>query len=649
MTRTELNNSKQVRTVTIERQAVNADERTVQLAFATENPVERWFGLEILDCKPKSVRLGRLRSAGPVLVGHDPDDHVGVVEKASVDKDGICRATVRFSRSARGQEILQDIADGIRTNISVGYLIHDNRLEGEKNGTSIYRITDWEPYEVSIVSMPADVSCGVGRTHEPINQPPKETRTMETCTHCGLELVNSRCTCNGFVQEEQTRILTADQNRRQAIIDEGDKFADKGGREVAMRLIRDPKATVETFRAEMLEQINQRSRVTPPTVPQGLPLPGSSFGAVPISTALRYNPTSLRAFSRRFDRPRDQEEAAYRSGMWARAILWNSREAQRWCADHGLQARVMNELGGSSGGFTVPDEMESAIVDMRLQYGAARRLCKVIPMGSAAVTVPVRTAGVTSYFVAEQGSPTANDPTWGQAQLVAKSLKTETRFTQELEEDAVIDIGAFVVDELALSQAAMEDNCWLNGDGTSTYGGMTGLITLLEAGYSTLASCHIHSGTGNANDTFAEVLAADLTTVMGKCPSYAKSAGKWLASPVGDSMVFGRLMAAGGGNTIQTLQGGFGQMYLGYMRETCEYMPAGASTDYSNKVLVLFGDYSKACLFGDRRGITVQVLRELYAQSGIISVLATSRFDINNQYAVGNTTTAGPVVALIGN
>jgi HK97 family phage major capsid protein len=266
-------------------------------------------------------------------------------------------------------------------------------------------------------------------------------------------------------------------------------------------------------------------------------------------------------------------------------------------------------------------------------------------MGSAAVTVPVRTSGVTSYFVAEQGSPTNNDPTWGQAQLVAKSLKTETRFTQELEEDAVIDIGAFVVDELALSQAAMEDNCWLNGDGTSTYGNMVGLLTLLEAGATTLAGNYVAAAT---TDLFSEIIVAELITTMAKCPSYAKGNAKWLSSPYADSAVFARLLAAGGGNTIQTLQGQVGAAFLGYMRETCEYMPAGAATDYSNKVFVMFGDYSKACLFGDRRGINVQVLRELYAQSGIISVLATSRFDINNQYAVGTTTAAGPVCALVG-
>jgi HK97 family phage major capsid protein len=641
----EINAGKLERSLLVERQSVNIDERTVELAFASETPVERWYGFEILDCGSKAVDLKRLRSGGPVLVGHNPDDQVGVVEKAWVDSDKVCRAIVRFSKSVRGQEILTDIADGIRRNISVGYMINEVLLEKEKDGVATYRATSWTPYEVSTVPMPADIKVGIGRELDNKTHQIRENRTMEKCKHCGLDLVNARCTCNGFAQDERQATLTADSARRQSIIDEGEKYADKGGREVAMRLIRDPQSTVEVFRTEMLDMINQRSKAVPVMATHTPQPPGQGFGAVPVSVSLRYNPQSLRAFAKRFDRTREQEEAAFRSGMWAKAILWNDRNAQRWCADNGLQQRIMNEMGGSSGGFTVPDEMESAIVDMRLQYGVARRLCKIIPMGSAAVTVPVRTAGVTSYFVAEQAGPTNNDPTWGQAQLVAKSLKTETRFTQELEEDAVIDIGAFVVDELALSQAAMEDNCWLNGDGSSTFGGMTGLITLLEAGYATLAGNV--AGASNT-DTWSEIIAGELVAVMGKCPSYAKSNAKWLTSPYADSMVFARLLAAGGGNTIQTLQGTTGAAFLGYMRETCEYMPAGATTDYTNKVMALFGDFSKACLFGDRRGITVQVLRELYAQSGIISVLATSRFDINNQFAVGTTTSPGPVCALIG-
>ena len=75
------------RTLTIEKREAEEtegeeDNRLVEVAFSSEEPVERYYGLEILDHGAKSVRLDRLTDGAPVLVGHDPDDQVGVVESA---------------------------------------------------------------------------------------------------------------------------------------------------------------------------------------------------------------------------------------------------------------------------------------------------------------------------------------------------------------------------------------------------------------------------------------------------------------------------------------------------------------------------------------------------------------------------------------
>ena len=154
---------RETRALLIERAAINQEARTVEIAFASETPYERWWGVEVLGCKPEEVRLDRLRLGGPLLDCHDPDEQIGVVESCRVDADGICRALVRFSRNPEADEIFQDVLDGIRRNVSVGYMIHQLRLESETEGVSTYRATDWEPYELSIVSIPADTSVGVGR------------------------------------------------------------------------------------------------------------------------------------------------------------------------------------------------------------------------------------------------------------------------------------------------------------------------------------------------------------------------------------------------------------------------------------------------------------------------------------------------------
>lgn len=144
---------------------VDETARTVEVSFSSEEPVDRYWGLEILDHASKSCDLARLKSAGPVLMDHNRRDQVGVVEKVWIE-DKVGRAVLRFGKGARAQEIWTDILDGIRRNVSVSYSIDKVVLESEENGVSTYRIQRWCPEEISIVSVPADTSVGVGRADE---------------------------------------------------------------------------------------------------------------------------------------------------------------------------------------------------------------------------------------------------------------------------------------------------------------------------------------------------------------------------------------------------------------------------------------------------------------------------------------------------
>lgn len=146
--------------------AVDLEARTVAVAFSSTNPVDRFYGDEILDHDPKAVDLGRLQDGAPVLVNHEPADHVGVVvgESVRVEADGRGRARLLFGRSERAAEILQDIADGIRRHVSVGYRVWDATSEQGPNGRELVTIRKWCPLEISVASVPADSSVGVGRT-----------------------------------------------------------------------------------------------------------------------------------------------------------------------------------------------------------------------------------------------------------------------------------------------------------------------------------------------------------------------------------------------------------------------------------------------------------------------------------------------------
>ena len=155
----------QFRTFQIQKEDIDLEKRTVKLSFSSEYPVERSWGFEILDHGGSSVRLGRLNTGAPFLLCHSREQQIGVVEQAII-KDRRGEAVVRFSRSSKGEEMLADVQDGIRSTVSVGYHIHKVILEKEENDKSTYRITDWEPFEISLEPTPADPTVGVGRSYD---------------------------------------------------------------------------------------------------------------------------------------------------------------------------------------------------------------------------------------------------------------------------------------------------------------------------------------------------------------------------------------------------------------------------------------------------------------------------------------------------
>jgi len=139
---------------------VSEDERSIEFPFSSEYPVARYFGNEVLSHTREAVDLARLNDAAPLLFNHDPNRVIGVVERAWIDggsKRGYAR--VKFSRNAFAQEVLADVRDGVMRNVSVGYQITDMEQRGED-----FVATRWSPYEISVVSIPADPhQTGFGR------------------------------------------------------------------------------------------------------------------------------------------------------------------------------------------------------------------------------------------------------------------------------------------------------------------------------------------------------------------------------------------------------------------------------------------------------------------------------------------------------
>ena len=150
------------RAVLLDGVAVSSEDRTMEFSFSSEHPVQRYFGDEVLSHEDGAVDLGRLADGAPVLFNHDPDRVIGVVQRAWIDgkkKRGM--TSVKFSRNAFAQEVMADIADGVLRNVSVGYFINNLEERGDN-----FVATSWQPYEVSVVGIPADPTIGIGRKLE---------------------------------------------------------------------------------------------------------------------------------------------------------------------------------------------------------------------------------------------------------------------------------------------------------------------------------------------------------------------------------------------------------------------------------------------------------------------------------------------------
>ncbi|MBT1787265.1 phage major capsid protein [Enterobacter bugandensis] len=141
--------------------AINSDNRTVEVAFCSETPVAREIEgklyNEVLLCNPENVDLSRLNNSGAVLFNHDRDHLIGKVLAARIDSDKVGRAVLQISNASEKE--WEQINEGVLTHISFGYTVNDYRIEG-----NIIYVTHFTPYEISLVTVPADVSAGVGRS-----------------------------------------------------------------------------------------------------------------------------------------------------------------------------------------------------------------------------------------------------------------------------------------------------------------------------------------------------------------------------------------------------------------------------------------------------------------------------------------------------
>ena len=144
-----------------EERKINEDNRSLIMPVSSEFPVERWEGIEVLSHDADAVDLSRFLDGAPLLLDHDWGCQIGVIERAWIENKRLW-VEVRFGKGATASEVWQDVVDKIRRNVSIGYKEEDRAKD--KDGKNKYILTRWMPYELSITSVAADPTVGVGRS-----------------------------------------------------------------------------------------------------------------------------------------------------------------------------------------------------------------------------------------------------------------------------------------------------------------------------------------------------------------------------------------------------------------------------------------------------------------------------------------------------
>lgn len=338
------------------------------------------------------------------------------------------------------------------------------------------------------------------------------------------------------------------------------------------------------------------------------------------------------------------EEDAYASGRWLLATFGKHDESDEWCQQHGIETRQsrggMVTTDNTLGGYTIPTPMEISIIALREQYGVFRRNARIEPMTGDLKTVSRPIGGMTAEFVGEGESPTESNSKWKAVELVCRKLMALARMSKELNVDSVVSIADQVARDVAHAFALKEDQCGFLGDGTSTYGGITGLINKLAAGSFVTAA--------SGNTAFSTLDLTDFESMVGKLPDYAERNGnvKWYISKAGFAASMMRLMDAAGGNTSQNIGNGPPmKMFLGYPVEIVQVMNNTLTAQTSTSGLVYFGDLSMAATLADRQGMSLETSSEVYFTTDEIALKGTERVGINIHEA-GTASEPGPIVGL---
>jgi HK97 family phage major capsid protein len=568
------------------------ESRSVTLSFSSEKPYLRDDGWEILGHRQGEVLLTRLVSGtAPLLKDHkrDLDSMIGCVETAKVI-GGRGQAVVRFDRSAEGEKMLARVKAGEVKCVSVGYRVHDFQRSGERDGLPITRATRWEPFEISLVAVPADETVGIGRSAGS-DKRANPKKTVHKMTHANTNLANSGGN-NTAVINERSRIAEIQAIGRQFEMQDAEvSDAIENG------------TSVDRFRSLVMDQIGSRdgateSIVTTPAIKRS--------GERPYSLTRALNAHLTRDWSEAgFEREVGQEVTRQMgkspNGLYVPEVALAERDLL-------TTSNAASLIGTQQAGDAFIDALRPETQVMEL--GAT-----VLPGLRQNVSVPRMPAGTSAQWIAEDSEALESTPDFDAITLGMRQLSAHTRMSRRQLKQSVPGLDAILQNDLRRQIAVAVDLAAINGAGTAIE--PRGILNMPGIG-----SVEIGPDGGTPKFPFITRL---MSEVQGA--NIAGNAYGYLTNYKVKGRLLSLAMADGAQQMILTMDQ-HGPMIAGYRAAFSGLIPAngtkGAGTDLST---MIFGNWSDL-LIGQWGGIDIIVDEMTEAPKGNVRIVAHSEWDI---------------------
>ena len=467
-----MNGEKRFRELTIDKRAVDEESRTVELAFSSEEPYERSFGVEILDHDQQSADFSRLHSGAPLLVNHDPNDQIGVVESARIDDDRVGRAVVRFGKSQRAQEIFGDVQDGVRRLVSVGYYVKQvEKAERDGDELATYRVSSWQPLEISLVAVPADPTVGVGRSADSEeSEPLVETKSEKEPILMNEDSNTLTVEASPRIEVNESEIRKAEQKRSKELVALGAKY---NCIDEAQRAIEDGKDAGQ-FSRWILE--NNLKTEEPTEV-------RSDDGEIGLNENEKESYSLVRAIHTFCEKGRF-DGLEYEASEAAKKRYGRNSDGLVIPTDvlNHANKRALNVGTDTAGGHTVAtDLLGASFIDLLRNASVLSQTGATYLNGlQGDVAIPRQDGAATAYWLTETQGVTDSAQTVDQVTMTPKGLSAQTTFSKQLLAQSSIDIEQFVRNDLASVLAIAQDLAAVNGSGSS--GQPTGILGISGVG-----------------------------------------------------------------------------------------------------------------------------------------------------------------------